>query len=146
MVDVKLKICSKCKVNKTIIEFSKNKRKGDGLQTFCKECSKNKSKEFYERNKISQCLQILRRKRERRIKAKKYILAYLQAHKCIDCNESDPVVLEFDHLSDKKRNISEMISQGYAVESIIIEIEKCVVRCANCHRRKTGIDQLWYKA
>ena len=54
----------------------------------------------------------------------------------MDCGESDPLVLEFDHLRDK----SFAISRGWADrgwESILREIEKCEVVCANCHRRRT---------
>lgn len=46
-------------------------------------------------------------------------------------------VLEFDHLWGKKANISDLVSQGGAVESLREEICKCSIVCANCHRRVT---------
>ena len=68
---------------------------------------------------------------------------YLKEHPCINCGESDPVVLDFDRLQDKKYNVSEMIG-AFGLKSVIKEINKCQVLCANCHRRKTAKDQNWY--
>lgn len=66
-------------------------------------------------------------------------LEYLKNHPCIDCGESDPIVLEFDHLGDKKYNIGTAVSGSHrSWELILQEIQKCEVRCANCHRKKTA--------
>lgn len=55
---------------------------------------------------------------------------------CFDCGISGPVgLLEFDHLRDKIDAVSAMLGRPTWV--LIAEIEKCVVRCASCHRLKT---------
>ena len=57
---------------------------------------------------------------------------------CVDCGESNPIVLDFDHVhGDKSHNISDMVNGSYAISSIKDEIRKCEIRCSNCHRKKT---------
>lgn len=56
---------------------------------------------------------------------------------CTDCGEKNHIVLDFDHLKDKKYNISRMIHDGFSWEAIKKEIAKCEVVCANCHRIRT---------
>jgi hypothetical protein len=74
-----------------------------------------------------------------RIKVRKLLLEYLSTKHCFDCGENDPVVLDFDHKNTKTKfkNVSMMLSGHYSWISVMKEIEKCDIRCANCHRRKT---------
>ena len=74
------------------------------------------------------------------------VFTYLLSHPCVDCGETDPIVLEFDHLDSatKIATISEMVQQQRPWEIIMNEIDKCQVRCANCHRRRTAKQQGWY--
>lgn len=101
-------------------------------------------KEWYHKNKDR--IRERRNKNQKDLKTRncQHIWDYLKKHPCIDCGETDPIVLEFDHLKDKKYNISDLIRTGYSIEKIDKEIEKCEVRCANCHRRKTAKEQGWY--
>lgn len=77
-----------------------------------------------------------KRARERN---KAFVATYLASHPCVDCDEADPVVLEFDHVRGEKRmDVGRMASSvGVGLETLKAEIAKCDVRCANCHRRKT---------
>lgn len=54
---------------------------------------------------------------------------------CIDCGYNDhAVALQFDHINDdKKASVSNLIRSDYAWSTILEEINKCEVRCANCH-------------
>jgi len=56
---------------------------------------------------------------------------------CMDCGQKfPPYVMDFDHVNGEKvQNIGEMLS--YSIESILTEISKCEVVCANCHRIRT---------
>jgi hypothetical protein len=56
---------------------------------------------------------------------------------CVDCGINNPIVLDFDHLHDKKYNVSRMIHDGFSWAAIKKEISKCEVVCANCHRIRT---------
>lgn len=56
---------------------------------------------------------------------------------CVDCGEKNHIVLDFDHIRDKKYNVSRMIHDGFSWKAIVKEIKKCEVVCANCHRIRT---------
>ena len=63
---------------------------------------------------------------------------YLSVHPCVDCGESDPVVLDFDHRDPKEKykTISQIKTYRLGIHILDAEIKKCDVRCANCHRRR----------
>lgn len=84
--------------------------------------------------------------RRHRVKIRHYLLEYLLQKACVDCGEKDPIVLEFDHLDrkNKTRQISRFLSGHYSWKKIKVEIEKCEIRCANCHRRKTYSQLKWW--
>ena len=86
------------------------------------------------------------RDRRKRARNRKFIAEYLEIHHCVDCKEDNPVVLDFDHVRGKKKsNISVMVLGGRSIKSIKEEIEKCEVRCSNCHRIKTAKNKEWMK-
>lgn len=79
--------------------------------------------------------------------AQEFIIDYLSKHPCVDCGEDDIIVLEFDHIdrSTKETNISNAVRDGMKLARLEAEVEKCLVRCANCHRRKT-YEEMGYKS
>jgi uncharacterized protein YktB (UPF0637 family) len=60
-----------------------------------------------------------------------------EASGCVDCGITNHIMLDFDHLKDKKYNISRMIHDGFSWAAIKKEVAKCEVVCANCHRVRT---------
>jgi hypothetical protein len=76
-----------------------------------------------------------------RIRVRAQLFEYLANKKCIDCGENDPVVLEFDHVdrSKKTKGVARLLSGHWSWNRLLQEIEKCEIRCANCHRRKTYV-------
>lgn len=84
------------------------------------------------------------RRSENRVK----IVQYLKSHPCIDCGESDIRVLDFDHVdpSSKTQNVTRMAcASTYSWDRVKEEIDKCEIRCANCHRKKTIGEPDWFK-
>lgn len=77
--------------------------------------------------------------RAQRLKIQAFILEYLLDHPCLDCGEADPIVLEFDHRDPATKTfaIGAFHIRRSGMVAVKAEIEKCDVRCANCHRRKT---------
>jgi hypothetical protein len=60
-------------------------------------------------------------------------------HGCKDCGyNTNPYALQFDHINDDKKNsVSNLIRSDYSWKTILEEIDKCEVRCANCHAVRT---------
>jgi len=132
-----MKKCSTCNKTKPLIEFNKSSAKHDGLQVICRPCGNAYSKQHYLKNIKARRKQISARRKRVREENRVKLCEYFSNHECKDCGESDILVLEFDHLRDKKANICDLLHYGYSWESILQEIAKCEVVCSNCHRRRT---------
>jgi protein-arginine kinase activator protein McsA len=137
-----MKICSNCKINKPVEDFQKRSSAKDGRTNLCKSCKREYDNNHY-RNNPTRKEYIKSNRKKSFDESTRYILDYLNNHHCIDCGESDPVVLEFDHRdpSSKIGNIPEL--KRFSLKRVIEEIQKCDVRCANCHRRKTALQFGW---
>ena len=74
------------------------------------------------------------------------LLDFFRQHPCVDCGETDPVVLQFDHVrGEKSRDVMSMAGNGTPWHRIVAEIAKCDVRCANCHWRRHAREVGWRK-
>src|SRR5438270_726621 len=70
----------------------------------------------------------------------------LASTRCNDCGEADPIVLEFDHVGPKRRNVSALVAEGASIRAIEAEMAQCEVVCVNCHRKRTAERGGWRKA
>lgn len=54
---------------------------------------------------------------------------------CVKCGEKDPNCLDFHHIDSnlKEYNMKRAVAAG--AKTVVRELEKCVVVCANCHRK-----------
>lgn len=132
-----MKRCCLCKQTLPLSEYNKHKDRKDGLQTVCRECNRARSRRYYKENPELHKKNVRRRAKQVVADNRRQLMEYLSERSCTDCGITDSVVLEFDHLSDKKHNISSMMRAGYRWLSVLEEIEKCEVVCANCHRKRT---------
>jgi len=141
-----MKRCSTCNELKEEDQFSwRNKSRGVKWGT-CKDCQRIQRKKWYKRNKKKHIANVRKTKKKMIAEGQQYIWDYLSNHPCVDCGESNPVVLEFDHVKGrKKKAVGELARQGYSIEAIQKEIDKCEVRCANCHRIKTHTERGWFR-
>jgi hypothetical protein len=105
----------------------------------CRPCRAAYKQEHYAANKGRYVAQARERKRAVAEERMLFLLDYFAAHPCADCGEDDPAVLEFDHLDDQEKAFEIAAALPYrAWASILAEIAKCDVVCANCHRRRTA--------
>jgi 5-methylcytosine-specific restriction endonuclease McrA len=80
-----------------------------------------------------------------RQKLKDYVDDYLSRNHCVVCGETDPVVLEFDHVHGKNSAVANLVRLNVPLSRLQEEIEKCQVLCVNCHKRKTAKERGWYR-
>jgi hypothetical protein len=139
-----MKLCNSCNKEKDESEFSfRNKR----LNTFaskCKQCHSEYVKTHYSQNKIRYINRARISSDVYRDRNRQNMIKYLSDKKCIECGINDIRVLDFDHKHSKHLEISKMMG-SYSWKSILKEIEKCDILCANCHRIKTSKQFNTYK-
>lgn len=139
------KICRVCKIEKPLTDF--HKKKPDGYKSDCKECKTKSQRDYYKKNQEKLKKQINEAKQIRINENRIRLYEYYKSHPCVDCGESNPIVLEFDHRDgvDKIDTVGQLVWDGYSWDKVQNEIDKCDVRCANCHRIRTAKQQSWYK-
>lgn len=131
-----MKKCCACKETLELTEFNKNKGKSDGLNTICRECSKERSKRYYSENTETHKQVIYARNKATKSLLRLEIAEYKATRGCQYCPENDPCCLDFHHLDSdtKEGNVATMMASAQ-VKKVREEIKKCVVVCANCHRK-----------
>ena len=114
MVENETKVCTKCHLEKDLLSFSEKKTSKDGRASWCRSCFKaNWEVRYYENHQHYRNSHNASRNRVRDENARR-VFNYLKEHACLNCGESDPVVLEFDHRgeNDKIGNISNLITHS----------------------------------
>jgi hypothetical protein len=79
------------------------------------------------------------RERERRVRARRQAwLDSLKASPCRDCGGTfPPECMQFDHVRGKKHLGVTMLVWQAAKSTVLAEIKKCDLVCANCHAIRT---------
>jgi hypothetical protein len=135
-----MKTCSSCCRDKPLSEFHRRKDSPDGLGYSCKACRGGIARRWRDRNPQYSA----KNKNRMRPVNRRRLFNYLLTQECVDCGERNPLVLDFDHVVGTKRAaVGKMLAGTYSWSSIMEEVSKCVVRCANCHRIKTAHEQGW---
>jgi len=89
-------------------------------------------KEYYIKNKSK----VKKSNKVYKLKIRKWFKEYKKGLICSQCSETHTACLEFHHTQRNKDNsVSNMAGAGYSKNRIMNEINKCIVLCANCHRK-----------
>jgi hypothetical protein len=131
-----LRRCQPCGAILPIAAFAW-RRVDRGLRdTYCYRCRAAYHRTHYLQNR-ERYIAMAAARREREVERRtRLLLEYLAEHPCVDCDENDPIVLEFDHVGEKRFGISVGLRDRPWSE-VLEEIAACEVVCANCHRRRT---------
>jgi len=92
----------------------------------------------YHLNEVSRA-KSLKRSNSDRYKKRQVLQDIKEASGCIDCGEKYPYyMLHFDHLPEyiKDDQLSKLVSR-VNMDTLLEEIKKCEVVCANCHAIRT---------
>lgn len=98
------------------------------------------NRDYYRRDHAAESARSIKKRKDRIAMTKRFLRDYLASHPCVDCGEADSVVLEFDHREPalKLFSMAEARRGKLSLAMVMVEVGKCDVRCANCHRRRTA--------
>jgi hypothetical protein len=125
------KRCTRCFKRKRLTQFARNRSKPDGYSSQCRVCKDHYRRQHYATNKA----QYLQWERERKRRLTTFIRSLKT--KCSCCSETHPAALDFHHLDPTKKegDLRKALVRGWSEKRILIELAKCIVLCANCHRK-----------
>jgi len=125
------KKCSKCGKIKSYQEFTKKSGRKDGLNSQCKNCTRKMTKKHYQENTQ---YYIDKSKKQQEFLVEWYN-DYKKKNECEKCGEKKWYVLQFHHRDSKEKEteISSAVRNGWSLNRLKKEIEKCDILCSNCH-------------
>src|SRR5690349_8296384 len=100
--------CGRCTREKPIEDFAWRRKAKNQRDNYCRPCRAAYKQEHYAANRQKYIDAAGRRRRKVVGERIGVLLTYLHEHPCVDCGETDPIVLEFDHLRDKKFSIAKI--------------------------------------
>ena len=129
--------CTACGKLKELSKFAFKNKKKNQLRGKCKKCQNVYQRWHYRENRDYYLRKIAKNQKKHRERNRLFVNKYLSENPCVDCNETDIVVLEFDHIRGEKiLEICKLIHRPVSLKKLKIEIKKCDVRCANCHKKR----------
>lgn len=111
-----MKRCNCCEQTLPLSSFYRMKKSPDGYGYTCRACGTVKTREAFRRNKA--------------------ILRGIKIERgCAGCDERHPACLDFHHLDPSQKTFKLASPGAVSVGRLMREVEKCVILCANCHRK-----------
>jgi hypothetical protein len=127
------KECTKCHRILSIENFRWKNKKLNKKHSHCKDCMKEAEHQRYltDSSRKNQILQRAYQHKENN----SLLVAKYKAQGCYKCGETREYVLDFHHINpDNKNNTIAHMIKSASLENLLLEIQKCVLLCANCHR------------
>lgn len=141
------KVCNECRWNK-ITEYRKRPEVRERRIKESKEWrAKNCTKEFWQKKYKDMPEYRRQLVKESAQKSKERNRQYIKSCKnkpCADCGGLfEPECMDFHHIDPKtkKFNVANLGNTARALKHIEEEISKCVLLCANCHRKREAIKE-----
>ena len=126
------KICTKCQLPKTDFNIGSNGKP----KSWCKQCQYEYNKQWKKgKGKDSNNASMREISRKYRASLKPRLLAELGMTKCSHCPEECIACLDFHHTDDNKENCVSYLLGKARYNNALAEANKCIVLCANCHRK-----------
>lgn len=105
----------------------------------CNCCGQIKPKEeyYFSKGQLAQkvCKICVRAKQNAKYHSKQdWINQYKQEHHCVKCGCEKSYLLDFHHLDPSQKDYTISDNSNIKIETLMQEIEKCIILCANCHR------------
>ena len=133
------KACRRCKEEKDVVEFNKKNAHKDGLDSYCRKCAREASREWYSKNaERSKASSIAWQKRnpdkwkeityranqKYRFGGKRGVVLERDKHQCTICGTSENLVVH--HIDGKGRNVKREERNNI--------LENLITACRACHR------------
>ena len=96
-----------------------------------KEGNRRALRKFYAAHKE----QYIERNRGRKAKIFAFIREIKERSKCAHCGMADWRCLDFHHKNPKQKEFAVSSGLGFSKKRVLKEIKKCIILCANCHRK-----------
>lgn len=140
--------CTECRGTKDVTRFATYKDRQGNVRRrrICWDCRNEYATLHAEdlrayRKKYNAANRSKKQLRDRALKdAARAFVDGVKARPCADCGKQwPPVAMDLDHVrGDKIMDVARMVGCSYRLELIKVEVEKCEVVCACCHRLRTA--------
>lgn len=125
------KVCPRCNTEKSVDDFCKSSRMKDGYQSACKSCMN----ESYTRSRKKKQKHYQQVAKDREGSNTQRIREWKSEQGCKVCGENFAQCLELHHLDPTTKEFDPAEARNKSWNTFITEAAKCVVLCANCHRK-----------
>jgi hypothetical protein len=93
--------CGRCGRWKPIAEFAWHRKAKGQRDNYCRPCRAAYKQEHYAAHRQRYVANASRRKRALIAERTAFLIEFFRERPCVDCDETDPLVLEFDHIGQR---------------------------------------------